>query len=346
MTEQDDDDAPKAPSIFSKGASFFVRNPVISGFLFGLAAFAYLALTITAQTPAAVKDAAPVAATTSQEQPHENAAVTTPAENTTVPSATAETKKAEGADTAAATKPVTPPTPAAVPAVPVVADVALVITDVGLSRRVGEAIAKTLPASASIAISSYATDPVGAATAFKQPGRDVWLGIAVQSKSPGIDPGPLALSAGMSADENADLLKRQVSVLGRNVIGIYIPNDADIVAKSDMWKGIATDVIASGLMILDATKDKVATSVYVQSSDSRISAYLKGDVIIDGATSADALQKALDEAIPVILNQRQAIVVVINPTVLSITKIGTWVDSLAAKGIRLVPASRFTGLKP
>jgi|GEM_PF-2547919 len=344
MTEQDDDDAPKAPSIFSKGASFFVRNPVISGFLFALAAFAYLATSIPAPTPAAVKDAAPVAAKADAQ-----AAADEPAALPEIAHTADTTQPATAATPPVAT--IAPETPAAaltpaVPAVPVVADAALVITDVGLSRRVGEAIAKTLPATASIAISSYATDPVGAAAAFKQPGRDIWLGIAVQSTSPGIDPGPLALSAGMSTDENTDLLKRQVSVLGRNVIGIFIPNDADIVAKSDMWKAMATDVIASGLMILDATKDKVATSVYVQSSDSHISAYLKSDVIIDGATSADALQKTLDQAIPVILNQRQAIVVLINPTVSSIQKVATWVDTLAAKGIRLVPASRFTGLKP
>lgn len=245
---------------------------------------------------------------------------------------------------ATTTAPVQETAPAPSAAVSMVAEVAVVIADMGLNRRVTEAAAKALPAEATMAISAYATDPGGTAAAFKATGRDVWLQIAAQSMKGGFDPGPLAVSGSMAEASNIELLKRQIGTMNNNIIGIYVPNDADITTQPDMWRDIATELIGDNMMIMDGTNAKVATSLYMQKSESKISAYLKTDQIVSAADGPAALQKQLIDAIPAIISAQQSIVVIINPSVTSMETVGAWVNSLHNKGIRLVPASRFTGL--
>jgi polysaccharide deacetylase 2 family uncharacterized protein YibQ len=234
----------------------------------------------------------------------------------------------------------------AIPGVPIVAEVAVVIADAGLNRKVSEQIDKDMPRDATLAVSVYASDPSGTASAFKASGRDVWLQIAMQSTAGGIDPGPLAASSSLSTTENMALLRRQVATAGGNVVGLYIPDDADIPGNDpDMWRDIALNLIGENLMIMDATKAKVATTLYLQKREAQISAYLKTDIIINGDMGPVVLQKALADALPIILREQEAIVVMAHPTPLAVQTLAEWVKSLPAKGIRLVPAAKFTGLK-
>jgi len=172
----------------------------------------------------------------------------------------------------------------------------------------------------------------------------VWLHIAAQSVQGGIDPGPLSVAGSMSAKENADLIRRQLNIAGRSVIGIFVPHDADITLNQDKWRDVAESLIAENRMILDATAAKVATSVYMQGSAQQISAYLKADVVVSAANGPDALKAALEAAVPTILKQQEAIVVVGGLTVPSVDVLAAWTKTLASQGIRLVPASKFTGL--
>lgn len=234
----------------------------------------------------------------------------------------------------------------AIPGVPIVAEVAIVITDAGLNRKVSEQIDKDMPRDATLAVSVYASDPSGTASAFKASGRDVWLQVAMQSTAGGIDPGPLAASSSLSTTENMALLQRQVATAGGNVVGLYIPDDADIPGNDpDMWRDIALNLIGENLMIMDATKAKVATTLYMQKREAQISAYLKTDILINGDMGPVVLQKALADALPIILREQEAIVVLTHPTPLAVQTLAEWVKSLPAKGIRLVPAAKFTGLK-
>lgn len=260
----------------------------------------------------------------------------------TAPEAPAALPEKPVAEVAATPPQETGPAPAA--DVPIVAETAIVITDAGLNRRVAAALDAKLPREMTMAISPYATDPTATASAFKTSGRDVWLQIAAQSVKGGIDPGPLAVASSMSSKENGDLIRRQINIAGGGVIGIFIPDDADVTGKQDQWRDIAEGLIADNRMILDATPAKVATSVYMQKSESKISAYLKADVVVTAANGPAQLQTDLDAALPVIVKQQQAIVVVSALTVPSVDILADWVKTLPSKGIRLVPASKFTGL--
>jgi polysaccharide deacetylase 2 family uncharacterized protein YibQ len=243
-------------------------------------------------------------------------------------------------------KPVLGAPPAAT--VPIVAEAAVVITDTGLNRKVAEAIDADMPRDVTLAVSVYATDPAGTAAAFKASGRDVWLQVAAQSTKDGIDPGPLAVAGSLSTKDNMAMFQRQISTTGTGtVVGLYIPEDADITSEDpDMWRDVAMNLIGANMMILDATPAKVATVLYMQKSEAQISAYLKTDVIVSGDMGPAILKKALADAVPLILKDQQAIVVMNRPTVLAVETLSDWVKNLPRKGIRLVPATKFTGLKP
>lgn len=304
----------------SSSRGFMSRQSII-GFVAGLAGFILIALTVPHSDPvqhavmAKVEAPAPAA-----EKPAE------PAQTTAAVAAPAEAGPAPSAD------------------VPIAAEAAVVITDAGLSRRVASALDAQLPREATLAVSPYATDPAGTAAAFKTSGRDVWLQIAAQSVKGGIDPGPLAVAASLGAKENGDLIQRQLNIAGGNVIGIFIPDDADVTLNQDAWREAAENLIGANHMILDATPAKVATSLYMQKSESQISAYLKADVVVSAANGPSDFQAALEAAIPTILKQQQAIMVVSGLTAPSVDVLSAWVKTLAMHGIRLVPASQFTGL--
>jgi len=230
--------------------------------------------------------------------------------------------------------------------VPVVAEAAVLITDVGLSRRVSEAIIRQLPTVATIAVSPYATNPSATIAAYKSAGNDVWLQMAARSTRAGIDPGPLAMSVALANNENQGYLNQQLAQAGGGFVGLYIPNDADITTSVDAWKAMALDLIGKNLMILDGTPVKVATELYVPQNESGISAYLKADITIPGDQGPAALKDGLAAALPIILREREAIVVISRPTTLAITTLAEWLKTLRPQGIVLVPASKFTGLKP
>lgn len=229
--------------------------------------------------------------------------------------------------------------------VPAKANVALVISDIGLSRRLGDIVTSTLPRQTSLAVSAYAPDPAATAASLAKAGHDVWLALSAQSVRGGIDPGPLALSSGLSTGKNIAQLKKQLRLAGGSVTGIYVPDDADITQQGDMWRDIALEAIAADKMVLDGTGSKVATELYVQKAESRISAYLKADIVIDATVPATALEQALNAAIPQIIGAQDAILIIKSPTAAAIKIIAVWLDRAAASGIRLVPASHFTGLK-
>lgn len=230
--------------------------------------------------------------------------------------------------------------------IPVVAEAAIVISDVGISRRISEAVIRQLPTAVTIAISPYATNPAASIAAYKSAGNDVWLQLATRSTKAGIDPGPLAISTALAANENQTYLQQQLSNAGSGYVGLYIPQDADITANGDGWKTMALDLIGKNLMILDATPAKVATELYMPQNDSRISAYLKADAVVPGDVGPVALKEGLANAIPIILREREAIVIINRPTALSVTQVAEWLKTLRNQGIALVPASKFTGLQP
>lgn len=317
MTERYDGQEPDKPSFLSRIFDWFTARPLLGGFIAGALALILIAVMVSP----AHEPSAPV--------PDVSVRVTAPEILAPEPG-----------------KPMDDNAQAPSADVPVVAEAAVLITDVGLNRRIAENIDKQMPRDISLAISPYATDPAGTATAFKASGRDVWLEMAAQSVRSGIDPGPLAIAGGLSAEDNMNLIKRQIGNSGGSAIGIYIPDDADITFESDMWKGIAMNLIGENQMILDGTPAKVATELYVQKAESQISAYLKGDKVINGDAGPAAIAAELDKTIPLILSERQAIIIVTQPTTLAVDNVAEWIKGLATQGIRLVPASRFTGLKP
>jgi polysaccharide deacetylase 2 family uncharacterized protein YibQ len=306
---------------------WMVRHPFLTSVLAGIPGALALGLMLPASSGSAPEDAivtvaGPVKVQQEQAKPSDTKPVTTEAE-----------KPALGA----------PPAPS----VPIVAEAAVVIADTGLNRRVAEAIDKTLPRDITLAISVYANDPGGVANAFKTTGRNVWLQVAAQSMKAGIDGGPLAVSGSLPIKDNMALFKRQMAMGGSAIVGLYIPDDADITSVDpDMWRDIATNLIGENMMILDATPARVATSLYMQGSESQISAYLKTDIVVNGDSGPDAVQKALSAALPAIIKDQQAIVVLTHPTASSVQTLADWVKALPGQGIRLVPATKFTGLKP
>ncbi len=335
MHADDDENADKGTGFVTRAFGVPGSHPVATGFLCGMLAFAVWAWGAfdNAGTQHRPDIDIPVPALTQSAQKPEGKAAPQ-----TQPPVTARPVANSVANPVLAVAQPVPPK--------IVGEAALVLTDVGLSRRLAEAIGTTMPHGATIAVSAYANDPSAVAAAFKKAGFDVWLHVATQSTTGGIDPGPLAISRGLGGSDNAALLKRQIDAAGKNIIGLFLAPDADIVASGDAWNTLAADVIAQGLLVMDGTPDKVATSLYMQRAQSKIPAYIKTDATDDGSLPPEALVKALDATVPLILQQQQAIVVVAHPAQQNIAPLAQWAQKLESKGIRLVPASRFSGLKP
>ncbi|MBU6234919.1 MAG: divergent polysaccharide deacetylase family protein, partial [Alphaproteobacteria bacterium] len=320
--DEDDDDAPKGPSAFSRGVAYLVARPLLAGFVCAVIAFIALAALVPHRAGmSGMSFPVPAVQVVQESAPTPEAKQEKAAEGVLPEKAVDEMKAVPPGQSAEAPKPAA--------STPVVADVAVLVTDVGLSRRVAEAIDKSLPLETSLAVSVYASDPAAIARAFKGSERDVWVNLSCQSIQPGIDPGPLAMAGGLSKKENQDLLQKQVELVGDSAIGIFLPDDADLPLQSDLWRDIALEAIADNMMVLDATKTKVATQLYIQKSESKISAYLKTDLVIRGDVAPPEFQKALEAALPTIINLEQSIVVIKNPSVVTIAALSKWIDGLA-----------------
>jgi polysaccharide deacetylase 2 family uncharacterized protein YibQ len=351
MSEKAADAKKKARLAAEQAKSFLLTRPLLSGFLSAflgvIIILAALPVSTIPDTDTIVEITAPL--TTDIKEPekaksgklayeahspldHKEVAEIKATPPSTAPEEKAETEK----------KPVIKE--AAITDKNIVTEMALLITDTGLNRRLTETFLSALPKETSFAVSVYATNPELVTANLKKTGHDIWMQISAQSTKPGIDPGPLALSSRLSTTGNIEMLKKQLNIAGQNAIGIYVPDDAEITQQSDVWRNVALEAIASDKIIMDGTKTQIPTELYIQKSETKITAYLKTGLTINAAIPATTLKQTLDKATAEILKSREIILVIKNPTLASSIQIKDWLKTLPAKGIHLVPASKFTGL--
>lgn len=234
------------------------------------------------------------------------------------------------------------------PTVPVVWEYAIVLADMGMQRRILNAMQESLPANVGVAVSVYSPDLQNTLSALVNAGHQVWLQLATQglgaSPNSGVDAGGLALLAKAPAEQNRAQLERQLAGLNDKVRGLYIRSNADITLVPDVWGEIAHGLINRRYMVLDATLAPISSKLYSGKGDEPM-AYLKSHVLINGSTDSQVgFKEQLVSLANKMVSEQERIIVIENATAKDMPILREWIDGLAAKGIVLVKASKFSNL--
>lgn len=237
-------------------------------------------------------------------------------------------------------------TPEPAPVVAPPARLAVLVTDAGLNRRLSSLMAQTLPAAMAVSFSSYAPDLQSSISAFKKTGHETWLELAVRSKKAGVDSGPVALSQSLSLPDNLSMIDLQTKQASGLVSGVLIGADADITSAAEIWAALSKELINRNFIVLDATPQMVPLDLLKQTAGNGLTAYLKANMVLEGQQPRNDFANALDKVTAEAIAARDLVLVVNAPTRLTIEELARWAVDLPQNGVKLVPLSELTGLKP
>ncbi len=222
------------------------------------------------------------------------------------------------------------------PLPPVTARVSVLVLRVGQSRSLTNLIIDTLPPAVDIGISPYATDMAATVSAAENKGHAAWVELAMQSRKPNVDNGPLAVTMRNTQEQNLKLVDTQLA-RARNVRRVIVPPDAALPTQSQVWANFAYIMTDRGFQIFDATEIPVKSNLYLKKTRDGADAYFNSDFIVDGNAGPQALDASFAAIEAELKKEPHLVVVLDNPTTLSIRKIAEWLAQLPRKGFALQP---------
>lgn len=216
---------------------------------------------------------------------------------------------------------------------------AVFVSDVGLNSKVVQALGGNETPAYTIALSAYAATPTETIATISHRGYEMWLQAAIDSARSGYEPGPMALRSDNNVKENWDMLMRQLSPSASYVRGLLVPFDAALPFATQSWKDLAEQILAKGLLVVDATPAQIPPSLYMAQTQSAYSAYMKADVVLDASGGLEQLSAGLAAAAQKALAKKQLLVTLINPNPKAVQLVSKQLLALEKTGIAIVPAS-------
>lgn len=224
----------------------------------------------------------------------------------------------------------TPRRPASTPRV------VLIVGGLGISQTSTQEAIRVLPPDVTLAFAPYGASLDRWMQRSRTEGHELLLQIPMEPFDyPDNDPGPQTLLTGGSVETNTN---RLLDLLGRitNYVGVVNYMGAKFTADEQALSGIAKELASRGLMLVDDGSSSRSTAEAVAKAQRM--PFARGDVVIDAIATDDQIRAKLTQLEQVARTKGLAVG---TATALPITlrTLPTWVKSLEAKGLVLVPVS-------
>lgn len=212
--------------------------------------------------------------------------------------------------------------------------IALVIQEIGLSRKASVQAIDQLPHNVTMAVSPYSKNPQDIVNMARDKGHEVLLMLPMEPVAyPANDPGPHSLLVSLSVAENIDRLHMVMSRF-QGYAGIVNHMGSRFTTDRGALAPIISEIGSRGLLIVDARSSN--HSVMATLAAEQAFPVAANNRFIDNRLSADSIDHYLSE-LETIAHNRGIAVGFGRPFPVTIDRIKTWEAGLALKGITLVP---------
>lgn len=221
--------------------------------------------------------------------------------------------------------------------------IAILITDIGLNSRSSTAAINTLPGQVDLALSPYGRNLQSWMDKARAKGHEGFLMLPTEPLNyPDNDPGPHTLIADTNPSNNLvklDWLLSQVA----GYVGVVNHMGSKFTASEEALTPVLTDLHSRGLMLVDGRSTRFSMAARVARNLNMPRAM--NDRYIDNVITPEEIKKQLAE-LEITANTFGAALGLARATPLSINEIATWADTLAKKGIELVPVTAISNRQP
>ena len=221
--------------------------------------------------------------------------------------------------------------------------IAILITDIGLNSRGSNAAIDTLPGQIDLALSPYGRNLQSWMDKARAKGHEGFLMLPTEPLNyPDNDPGPHTLIADTSPSNNLvklDWLLSQVT----GYVGVVNHMGSKFTASEEALTPVLTDLQSRGLMLVDSRSTRFSMAARVARNLNMPRAI--NDRYIDNVITSEEIQKQLAE-LEITANTFGAALGLARATPLSINEIAAWAETLAEKGIELVPVTAIANRQP
>ncbi len=230
-----------------------------------------------------------------------------------------------------------PPTDATSPRI------AIIMTNLGkLSRNTSRAIDQ-LPSEIGLAFSPYSANLNRWGTDARKKGFEVYLTVPMEPVNyPQNDPGPLSLLTARTTRENVNLLKSSLARF-TGYVGVINHMGSRFTASTDSIRPILSELNRRGLMFIDSRSSQYSVAASMSRAIGMPTAINNRN--LDETLSATEIESQLTELEKRAKAQGAALGRA-RPYPVTIRAINKWKETLADKGIILVPVSAIADLQP
>jgi len=213
--------------------------------------------------------------------------------------------------------------------------IAVIVSSLGTSRAGTDAALLALPSNVTFALNIYARGLDFWVREMRDAGHEILLEMPSESAQfPFVDPGPYALKALVTPEEN---VKKLDFILSRTsgYFGILAVSGSKFLTNAEQVQGLMARLKARGLMFVDGG---VAGSLGPRVAYKEGLPWAAVELNLDEVEGRAALDRQLVEA-ESLAKKRAMTLVRVSSTPLSVARLNAWLKTLDAKGIRLVPVS-------
>jgi polysaccharide deacetylase 2 family uncharacterized protein YibQ len=212
--------------------------------------------------------------------------------------------------------------------------IAIVVAGLGVgAAKTTDAIMK-LPPAVTLAFTPYGADPTRLAERARAQRHEILLQIPMEPFDyPDNDPGPQTLLTTLNAEQNLDRLYWHLSRF-QGYAGLANFMGARFVAADPVMQPVIREAAKRGLSYFDdgATPRSVAASL----AAGQALPFAKADFTIDAVPTSVEIDRTLVK-LETLAKERGAAVGVASALPISIERLSTWIKTLDARGIMLVP---------
>ena len=214
--------------------------------------------------------------------------------------------------------------------------IALVVTDMGLSDKATEKAVLDLPSEITLSFSAYAERLPFWLEQSHNARHETLLAVPMEPQTfPKDDPGPKALMARNSIEENMETL-HEIMDQGQGYIGMSNFMGSRFMADAKKLRPLFQYLKDIGMLFFDTTPD-ISTATLENVSDTRVN-FLKGDVTLDKIPTDIAIRDNLRQLEAIATKQGYAVGMA-SAYPVTFTAIAEWLPTLKSKNIVLTPIS-------
>ncbi len=215
--------------------------------------------------------------------------------------------------------------------------VAILLGDIGLSTRYTDDALTRLPPAVSLAVSPYAELAPDLLARIRAAGHEMLIALPMEPNSYGIaDPGPRALLASATLDQNLAQLQRALGDLSGyvGVSGALGALHGERFASSAQMADVLTVLAQRGLLYIDPRPAATLPGITPPLASRAV------DIVLDDrAAVRSEIDARLDRLADRALQTGTALGLASAPTPVLLDRLAAWSTSLAARNLVLVPVS-------